>query len=132
MKYSLSLSAVTHLVIVLALTLALGFCQSALLAQDLCGPDNHTNCIPGDANGDGSVGGITDGVYIIQYIFRNGPAPRPWSICSGDANGDCIANIADTVYLIAYIFSSGPVPVLCTEFDENCVDPGDFNPGPWK
>ncbi|MFH2056143.1 MAG: dockerin type I domain-containing protein [bacterium] len=64
----------------------------------------------GDANGDGFVN-IADGVHIIQYIFSQGPPPRP--LLAGDLNCDATANITDVVYLIQYIFSSGPEP--CAE-----------------
>jgi M6 family metalloprotease-like protein len=63
----------------------------------------------GDANGDGTVN-VGDAVYLINYIFKGGPAPDP--LCSGDANGDGVVNIADAVYLINYIFKGGLPPVV--------------------
>jgi hypothetical protein len=63
----------------------------------------------GDANGDGGID-ISDGVYMIQYIFAGGPAPHPESVGSGDANCDGFADISDAVYLINYIFAGGPYP----------------------
>ncbi len=62
----------------------------------------------GDASGDSTVS-IADAVYLINYIFKGGPAPDP--ICQGDGNGDEDINIGDAVYLITYIFQSGPPPV---------------------
>jgi len=62
----------------------------------------------GDANGDSAVN-VGDAVFLINYVFKGGPAPDP--LCSGDANGDEEVNIADAVYLINYIFSDGPSPV---------------------
>ncbi|UCD29677.1 MAG: dockerin type I repeat-containing protein, partial [Planctomycetota bacterium] len=62
----------------------------------------------GDANGDETIN-IADAVYIIDYVFRGGPAPNP--LCIGDANGDYTVNVADAVYLINYIFKGGPDPV---------------------
>jgi hypothetical protein len=62
----------------------------------------------GDANGDGTVD-IADTVYLINYLFRNGPAP--WLLCLGDSNGDLQINIADIVYLINYLFTNGPAPL---------------------
>ena len=62
----------------------------------------------GDANGNGDVN-VADAVYIISYIFRDGPAPVPPA--AGNANGDAQVNVADAVYLISYIFRSGPAPV---------------------
>ncbi|MEZ5357804.1 MAG: M28 family peptidase [Candidatus Zixiibacteriota bacterium] len=61
----------------------------------------------GDANGDGTIN-IGDPVYLINYIFKGGPAPDP--IESGDANCDGSPNIGDAVFLINYIFKSGPPP----------------------
>jgi len=62
----------------------------------------------GDANGDIDMN-IGDPVFIINYIFRGGPAPDP--LCLADANGDTEINIGDAVYLISYIFKNGPAPV---------------------
>ncbi len=62
----------------------------------------------GDANGDGQVN-VADAVYLINYVFKGGPAPDP--ICVGNANGDGQCNIGDAVYLINYVFKGGPAPV---------------------
>ncbi len=61
----------------------------------------------GDAGGDGSIN-IADAVYLINYIFKGGPAPEP--LDAGDANCDGDVNVADAVYLINYIFKGGPEP----------------------
>jgi hypothetical protein len=61
----------------------------------------------GDGNGDGEVN-VADGVFIINYVFKGGPAPDP--IQAGDANCDGDANVADAVYIIAYVFKGGPDP----------------------
>ena len=61
----------------------------------------------GDANDDGSAN-VTDAVFLINYIFADGPVPEP--LAAGDANCDDAANITDAVYLIEYIFSGGPEP----------------------
>ncbi|UCD29676.1 MAG: hypothetical protein JSV03_04125 [Planctomycetota bacterium] len=71
---------------------------------DVCDPFN--DC--GDPNGDKAIN-IADAVFIINYIFKGGPAPDP--LCIGDANGDGSINVADAVYLINYIFKGGPAPV---------------------
>jgi hypothetical protein len=62
----------------------------------------------GDANGDTTLN-IGDAVYIVNYIFRGGPAPDP--VCLADPNGDDDTNIGDVVYLINFIFKTGPAPV---------------------
>ena len=75
--------------------------------------------ICGDANGDGNTD-IDDVVYVIDYVFGDGPGPDP--LCTGDANGDDIVDISDVVYLIDLIFSGGPPP------DEFCCQVIDSTP----
>jgi hypothetical protein len=60
----------------------------------------------GDANGDGSRD-ISDAVYIMQYIFANGPAPVP-----GESDVDLCGstNVSDAAYIQRYIFWQGPKP----------------------
>jgi hypothetical protein len=62
----------------------------------------------GDANGDAAIN-LADAVYVINYVFKGGPAPDPE--CVGDANGDEAVNLADAVYLINYVFKGGAAPV---------------------
>lgn len=62
----------------------------------------------GDANSNGSVS-ISDVVYLVNYLFRNGPPPEP--IKKGDLNGDGDVTISDIVYLINYLFKGGPSPI---------------------
>ncbi len=61
----------------------------------------------GDANGDWTIN-VGDAVFVINYIFKSGPAPNP--IEAGDANCDGARNVGDAVYVINYIFKSGPAP----------------------
>ena len=61
----------------------------------------------GDANGDGVID-IADIVYLINYLFIDGPAPDPLWV--GDATSDGQVDIADVVYLINYLFIGGPPP----------------------
>ncbi len=63
--------------------------------------------IPGDANGDSAVD-IGDPVFLINYIFKSGPAPDPLDI--GDTNCDGVIDVGDVVHLINFIFKSGPPP----------------------
>jgi hypothetical protein len=67
-------------------------------------------CEDGDANGDGLINSA-DVVYLINYLFKGGPAPVPLE--AGDCNGDGIINSADVVYLINYLFKGGPPPSGC-------------------
>lgn len=68
----------------------------------------YSGYIPGDVNADSSIT-VGDAVYLISYIFRDGPAPQPF-VCVGDVNGDGRLNMGDAVYLISYIFRGGAVP----------------------
>ncbi len=65
----------------------------------------HNIC--GDANGDELVD-VGDVVYLINYLFKGGPAPIPWE--AGDANSDGMVDVGDVVYLINYLFKGGPAP----------------------
>jgi len=61
----------------------------------------------GDANGDSTVD-VVDVVYLINYMFVDGPPPNP--LASGDVNRDCIIDVSDVVYLTNYLFIDGPPP----------------------
>ncbi len=61
----------------------------------------------GDTNRDKSVS-LGDAVFLISYIFRGGPPPKPET--NGDPNHDFEINVADVVYLVNYVFKGGPEP----------------------
>jgi len=61
----------------------------------------------GDCNGDRVIN-VSDVVYLINYLFIDGPAPVPLAV--GDVNCDGVVNVNDVVYLINYLFISGPAP----------------------
>jgi hypothetical protein len=61
----------------------------------------------GDANGDWQIN-IVDIVYLINFLFIEGPVPVPMQ--AGDATGGGEVDIADVVYLINYLFIGGPPP----------------------
>jgi C1A family cysteine protease len=66
-----------------------------------------TSYVPGDPNGDQMVD-AADIVFLLGYLYRNGPAPDP--LAAGDANGDCGVTAGDVVYLLNYLFRDGPPP----------------------
>jgi len=63
--------------------------------------------VVGDANGDLSID-IGDAVEIINYIFKEGPAPEPLE--AADADCSTSVNIGDIVHIVSYIFRGGPPP----------------------
>ncbi len=81
-------------------SLEAAICINTMPAPFICGDPDRTQTI-----------NVTDCVYLINYIFNEGPPPDPQA--SGDSNCDTHVNITDAVYLIQYIFSGGPAP--CAE-----------------
>jgi hypothetical protein len=69
--------------------------------------ENLSGFVRGDCNGDGVVG-PADVVYLLNYLFRAGPAPDPLWV--GECNCDDIVGPADIVFLINYLFRGGPLP----------------------
>jgi hypothetical protein len=63
--------------------------------------------VQGDANGDGDMG-LSDVVYLINYVLKGGITPDPPEI--GDVNCDGNVDLVDVVYLINYLFRGGPPP----------------------
>jgi hypothetical protein len=62
----------------------------------------------GDADYTGYID-IDDVVYLLQYIFADGPAPQP-VVEVGDTDSSGAIDIDDVIYLILYIFADGPPP----------------------
>ena len=65
------------------------------------------------STGAGSPGvlDVTDIVYIINYMFKNGPSLKPF-LDQGDVNSDGKTTISDIVYLVGYILrGSSQVPI---------------------
>ncbi len=61
----------------------------------------------GDVNEDGVVD-VADLIFVINYLFIDGPAPDPLAL--GDPNGDCIIDAADIVFIVNHLFAYGPSP----------------------
>jgi len=61
----------------------------------------------GDAD-NSTIVNLLDIIYIINYLYRDGPAPD--SPGSADVNGDGSLNILDATYLINYLYKGGPEP----------------------
>jgi hypothetical protein len=95
------------------LTAAKAWAEAHEIIQTVC------ECKPGDANNDGQVN-VGDAVYLINFVFKGGPAPKPYAKCSGDANKDCQANVGDAVYVINFVFKGGPAPKPCEDWVTAC------------
>ncbi|MFN0151607.1 MAG: hypothetical protein ACKVU1_12965, partial [bacterium] len=85
-----------------------GYCSPFLATETIC--DTTTPdvlFVRGDANGDLLVH-ISDGIYILNYMFQSGPAN---CVLAMDANDDGGVQISDPVYIFNYLFTSGPPPL---------------------
>lgn len=85
-------------------------------------PTEECDCQPGNANGDANLN-ILDITYLISYLYKGGPAPVPYALCSGDPNCDCTVNILDITYLISFLYKSGPAPCTCQQWLAACGPP---------
>jgi hypothetical protein len=61
----------------------------------------------GDVNGDGEID-IADVVFLLNYLFLDGPEPTPLEVGDADSSGE--VDIADVVFLLNYLFINGPSP----------------------
>ncbi|MCH9024736.1 MAG: hypothetical protein IH931_05310, partial [candidate division Zixibacteria bacterium] len=68
--------------------------------------------IRGDINGDGINANVLDLTYMIDDIFRGGPASPCEEEADLDGNG-ISSNILDLTYLVDDIFRGGQDPVSC-------------------
>jgi hypothetical protein len=66
---------------------------------------------------------MLDILYLIAYLYKSGPAPVPYTLCSGDANCDCRTDMLDILYLIAYLYKGGPPPCTCQQWLAACGPP---------
>ncbi len=79
-----------------------------------------------DINHDGQPDpDIADLIYMVTYMFQEGPEPPCDEPGTGDCtehyyaetdvNGDgsCSPDIADLIYLVTYMFQEGPAPIPC-------------------
>jgi hypothetical protein len=71
------------------------------------GPIRNLEVACGDADGTGAVN-ILDATFIINYLYRDGPAPDPPENADIDSSGGI--NILDVGYLVNYLYRNGPEP----------------------
>jgi hypothetical protein len=53
---------------------------------------------------------VADLTYLVDYLFRNGPAPPEPQAVDVDGSGGG-PNVADLTYLVDYLFRNGPNPI---------------------
>lgn len=70
---------------------------------------NTWTFLRGDANGDGTVDGVADTIYILQYAFVGGPPPPCMEAADTDGNGQ-MEPLSDALYVMYYALASGPPP----------------------
>jgi hypothetical protein len=90
-----------------------------------CDPDpcgEVCDCIPGDSDNN-LVHNILDITYLIRYLYKGGPAPILYALCSGDADCDCAVNLLDVTYLINHLYREGPPPCDCETWLSICGPP---------
>ncbi len=63
--------------------------------------------ICGDANGSLTINAL-DITFLINYLYKHGPAPNPWQ--AADVNHSGSLNALDITYLINYLYKHGPAP----------------------
>jgi Dockerin type I domain len=103
-------------------------CDGQISSNDRLIFDSHLghcckcDCRPGDANGSGTIN-IQDITYLVNYLYKSGPAPLPYLLCAGDANCDCKVNIQDITFLINRLYKNGPAPCTCEEWILKCGTP---------
>jgi hypothetical protein len=69
------------------------------------------NCLcTGNANGD-EIMDVADAIFLLNYLFKGGPAPSPMLI--GNVNCDGTVDVGDAIYLLNYLFKAGPPPKCC-------------------
>jgi len=66
------------------------------------------SCARGDVDCSGGDINIADLVYLVDYMFNQGPAPDPYDV--GNIDGIGLIDIADLVYLVDFMFNDGPPP----------------------
>ncbi len=68
------------------------------------GDINHSGALPID---------IGDLVYLVEYMFADGPQPACHAEADVNGDGAELIDIADLVYLVEFMFNEGPEPSPC-------------------
>ena len=75
----------------------------------------YVGYICGDIDGNGNPTiDIADLVYLVDYMFQDGPEPPIMEAADIDGSGGpSPIDISDLVYLVDYMFTGGPAPTAC-------------------
>jgi hypothetical protein len=63
--------------------------------------------IRGDCDDDRIIN-LGDVVYLISFLYKNGPAPNP--LVAGDVTANGVVDLGDAVYLINFLYKNGSPP----------------------
>jgi len=63
--------------------------------------------ICGDIDANAAVN-ILDAAYLIRYLYKGGPQPKPPEVADADHSGSL--NILDIAYLVSYLYKGGLAP----------------------
>jgi len=66
--------------------------------------------IPGDVDLSFTEVNVADLIYLVDYMFSEGPAPPVPNLADVDAS--CTIDISDLVYFVDFMFSDGPALVM--------------------
>ncbi len=69
--------------------------------------NTYTAVACGDIDSDGVGPNIADLIYLVAFMFQDGPAPADLSLADVDGNGEG-PNIADLIHLVTFMFQEGP------------------------
>lgn len=62
----------------------------------------------GDSDANGGAPNITDGIFVLNFLFLGGETPPCMDAADADDNGS--VNITDGIYVLNFLFLGGPAP----------------------
>jgi hypothetical protein len=97
-------------------------------------PDCAAECagggfVRGDADASGVIN-ITDGIYLLGYLFQGTAAPPCIDAADVDDSGGNAPNITDAIYLLGYLFKGDAEPPPPSPSVASYEAPGDCGPDP--
>jgi serine protease AprX len=74
---------------------------------DILAAVEYSFYMTGDVTGDEQIT-ISDAIYLLNYLYRSGPAPSP--LLLGDTDCDDMVDAADVILVLNYLYRGGPEP----------------------